>query len=72
MEESYIHISDGKRIWVNVGEDIHKLHIGDVLEMDVNRSGKDIEVVNINILETGPSHEYAIPDEDIEVFTQAM
>lgn len=63
MEETYIHISDGKRIWVNAGELAASLNIGDVLSLDVVRNGKEVKVESLFLLETGTSAEYLIPDE---------
>lgn len=62
-EESYIHVSDGKRLWVNVGEYAASLRIGDVLKLDVIRNGKDVTVKNLFLLETDTSADYIIPDE---------
>lgn len=63
MEESYIHISDGKRIWVNVGEQAASLNIGDVLKLDVIRNGREVKVENLFLLEAGTSADYFIPDD---------
>lgn len=63
MEESYIHVSDGKRLWVNVGEDAANLHKNDVLKLEVVRNGKEVNVENLFLLETGTSSDYLIPDE---------
>lgn len=63
MEESYIHISDGRRIWVNVGEKVYKLRNGDVLILDVIRKNKEVLVENIFRIETDVLEEYVIPDE---------
>jgi len=69
MEGPYIHISDGQRIWVNVGEaKASRIHVGDVLNLDVERHGKkDITVNRITKLETLISDEYMIPDEQYHV-----
>lgn len=64
MEESYIHVSDGKRIWINVGEKATKLKKGDVLILDVIRNGKNVTVDNIFRLEMDVSEDYVIPDEE--------
>ncbi|WP_374717785.1 hypothetical protein [Neobacillus sp.] len=63
MEDTYIHITDGKRIWVNVGEKVHKLKNGDILILDVVRNGKEVLVENLFRLESTVSEEYIIPDE---------
>lgn len=63
MEESYVHVSDGKRLWLNVGEYAANVRIGDVLKLDVVRSGKDVTVKNLFQLETDTSADYIIPDE---------
>ncbi|MEI2358392.1 hypothetical protein [Mesobacillus zeae] len=63
QEDSYIHVSDGKRIWLNVGDKAAKMKIGDVLELDVIRNGKEITVNRVSILETDATEEYSIPDE---------
>lgn len=70
MEESYIHISDGKRLWLKVGEKAAKLKNGDVLILDVIRNGKEVVVENLFRLETDASDEYIIPDEEYQ-FLQA-
>lgn len=65
MEESYIHVSDGKRIWLNIGvEAASKLKNGDVVALDVKREGKNVLVENIFMLETSASEDYTIPDEE--------
>lgn len=63
MEESYIHVSDGKRLWINVGERAAKLNNGDVLILDVIRNGKEVVVDKLMRIETAVSEEYEIPDE---------
>lgn len=65
MEGAYIHITDGQRIWVNIGEaKASKIHVGDILNINVERKGKkDIVVNRIIKLETLISDEYMIPDE---------
>ncbi|KZE67951.1 hypothetical protein AWM68_17415 [Fictibacillus phosphorivorans] len=63
MEENYIHVSDGKRLWINVEEKASKLRNGDVLMLDVIRSGKEVTVDNLILLETNASADYVIPDE---------
>ncbi|RHW36078.1 hypothetical protein D1B31_18545 [Neobacillus notoginsengisoli] len=65
MEDSYIHVSDGKRAWVNLGEDANKLNNGDVVALNVIRNGKEITVENVFLLETDATSEYIIPDEEI-------
>jgi hypothetical protein len=71
-EESYIHISDGKRLWVNVGEKASKLRNGNILILDVIRNGIDITVENLFRLETNLSEEYAIPDEEQYLFDERI
>ncbi|MEG6533733.1 MULTISPECIES: hypothetical protein [Bacillati] len=64
MEDTYIHVTDGKRIWVNIGEKVKKISNNDVLILDVIRKEKDIIVQNIFQLDTEVSSDYSIPDED--------
>lgn len=64
IEENYIHISDGKRLWVNVGEKAKKLGNGDILILDVIRTGKEISVQNLIRVEASVSEDYLIPDEE--------
>lgn len=64
MEEHYIHVSDGKRVWINVGERVHKLKNGDSLILDVIRQEKNIKVQNIIRVDGLVTDEYAIPDEN--------
>ncbi|MEK3992702.1 hypothetical protein [Robertmurraya sp. FSL R5-0851] len=64
MEEQYIHVSDGKRIWINVGERASKIHKNDVLILDIVRHGKEITVQNLVRVETSATDEYMIPDEE--------
>lgn len=64
IEENYIHISDGKRLWVNVGEKAKKIGNGDILILDVVRAGKEISVQNLVRVEASVSEEYMIPDEE--------
>lgn len=63
MEDSYIHVSDGKRLWVNVREHAASLHNGNVLKLDVVRKGKEVTVQNLFLLETDIALDYIIPDE---------
>jgi len=70
MEESYIHISDGKRIWVNVGEDAASLRKNDVLKLEVVRNGKEVRVENLFLLEKDASSDYLIPDEHLSHHSQ--
>lgn len=65
MEDTYLHVSDGKRIWVNLGNNANKLKKGDVVALDVIRKGKEISVENVSLLETDATAEYTIPDEEI-------
>ena len=65
-EEEYLHISDGHRTWINVGQDALRLKRGDLLALDVVRNGKRLEVLNITILESTITEDYLIPDEEIE------
>lgn len=71
MEDAYIHISDGKRIWVNIGEAASKLKNGDVVALDVKRESRSINVENIFLLEKSASDDYVIPDEE-HYFSQDM
>lgn len=64
IEETFIHVSDGKRIWLNVGERVNKISIGDTLIVSVDRSTEGISVENIFLVDSKPTTEYAIPDED--------
>lgn len=52
MEDQYIHVSDGKRLWVNVGEKAAKLNKGDVLILNIIRNGKEIQVENLIRIES--------------------
>jgi hypothetical protein len=64
IEGEYIHVTDGNRIWVKVGEQkASKIKNGDVLDLDVIRNGRNIEVIHIFKLETSVSEDYCIPDE---------
>lgn len=64
MEGPYIHVTDGSRTWINVGEDVYRLQRDCVLSLDIERSGKEIIVHRISLLETGISEDYLIPDEE--------
>jgi hypothetical protein len=63
VEEDYIHVTDGKRIWLNIGERVNKIRNNDVLILDVIRSGKNVSVENLIRLETNVTEDYVIPDE---------
>jgi hypothetical protein len=65
-EEEYLHISDGHRTWINVGQDALRLKRGDLLAVDVVRKDKRVEVLNITILESAITEDYLIPDEEID------
>lgn len=64
MEEQYIHVSDGKRIWLNIGERASRIHKNDVLILDLIRHGKEVKVQNLVRVETLATDEYMIPDEE--------
>ncbi|MGG4409430.1 hypothetical protein ABER75_11920 [Niallia taxi] len=66
-EEEYLHVSDGHRAWINAGEDAQGLKRGDLLAVDVTRHGRNIEVLDITVLESTISEYYLIPDEEIEL-----
>lgn len=68
MEEQYIHVSDGKRIWLNIGERASRINKNDVLILDVIRNGKEIQVENLVRVETFATDEYMIPDEERFLF----
>lgn len=70
MEDSYIHVSDGKRAWVNLENNVNRLKNGDVVAIDVIRNGKEIKVENVFLLETDASAEYSIPDEDFYYYQE--
>jgi hypothetical protein len=63
IEEDYIHVSDGKRIWINIGERVNKIRNNDVLILDVIRNGKNVSVEKLFRLETNVTEDYIIPDE---------
>jgi hypothetical protein len=63
IEEDYIHVSDGKRIWINIGERVNKIRNNDVLILDVIRNGKNVSVENLFRLEANVTDDYLIPDE---------
>ncbi|MEY8742010.1 hypothetical protein AB9M62_21280 [Bacillales bacterium AN1005] len=68
-EEEYLHVSDGHRAWINVGEDVQRIKRGDLLALDVIRHGRNTEVLKITVLESTEStisEDYLIPDEEIE------
>jgi hypothetical protein len=64
MEEQYIHVSDGKRIWLNIGEKATRIRMNDVLILDVVREEKEVIVQNLVRVETFATDEYLIPDEE--------
>lgn len=64
IEEQYIHVSDGKRKWINIGERASRIRMNDVLILDVIRDGKEIVVENLIRVDSLSSEEYSIPDED--------
>lgn len=65
MEDEYIHVTDGKRIWVNIGEQALMVQMGDVLLMDVSKEDKNIIVERMFTLEQSVTEDYKIPDESI-------
>ncbi|NRD81081.1 hypothetical protein HPT25_27700 [Bacillus sp. BRMEA1] len=66
-EGPYIHVSDGRRIWLDLGEKSKLIHRNDVLSVEVSRKddGK-IEVLRTIKLEEAAyvSEDYLIPDEE--------
>ncbi|MCM3362024.1 hypothetical protein [Niallia sp. MER TA 168] len=72
MEEDYIHVSDGKRVWINIGERVHQINRKDSLSLEIVREGKNIRVSKIEILEHAVSSDYIIPDEKIEYEAAAI
>lgn len=63
IEGTYIHVTDGSRIWVDVGEDVYRLQQNCVMSVDIERAGEDITVHRMSLLETGITEDYLIPDE---------
>lgn len=64
IEGNFIHVTDGSRMWLNVGErNASRINKGNVLAIDINKVGKKVDVKHIMSLETGISEEYSIPDE---------
>jgi len=62
FEQDYIHVSDGSRIWIHVGEKIDCIQNGDVLNITVDRSVDGVKALEIELLQrTNP--EYCLPDE---------
>ncbi|MDU1847421.1 MULTISPECIES: hypothetical protein [unclassified Niallia] len=72
MEEEYIHVSDGKRAWINIGESVYRINRKDSLSLEIEREGKNIRVLKIEILEHAVSSDYIIPDEKIEYEAAAI
>ncbi|MGE6755970.1 hypothetical protein ACQKFO_21450 [Rossellomorea sp. NPDC071047] len=62
LEQKFIHVSDGDRTWLDVGENVRHIQNGDVLSIEVNRSRDKIEVIKIETLHQ-VSKDYMIPDE---------
>lgn len=62
VEKSYIHVSDGRRIWLDIGNYASKVSIGDVLSVEVDRLIERVEVLNISVLHQ-VSEDYMIIDE---------
>lgn len=64
IEGNFIHVSDGSRMWLNVGESYAaRINKGNVLAIDINKVGRKVDVKHIMSLETGVSEDYSIPDE---------
>lgn len=67
MEGPYIHVSDGRRVWLDLGEKVHLIHPNDILSVEVNRKedGK-IEVIRTIKIEEASyvNEDYLIPDEE--------
>lgn len=61
-ERQFVHVSDGSRIWLDLGKYVHDIRNGDVLSVDVERTSEQVRVVNATLLHS-VSEEYLIPDE---------
>jgi hypothetical protein len=55
-----------------VGEKAQKLKNNDVLILDVIRTGNDVSVENLFLLETGLSEDYMIPDEEVYIMDERI
>jgi hypothetical protein len=62
LEKNYIHVSDGIRIWLDIGNYASKVSIGDVLSVEVDRQIDRVEVLDISVLHQ-VSEDYMIIDE---------
>lgn len=63
IEQDYIHVFDGSRVWLHVGSKVDNIRHGDVLLIQVERTEKDIQILNIELLQRANHQEYCIPDE---------
>ncbi|MFD1736176.1 hypothetical protein ACFSCX_06315 [Bacillus salitolerans] len=63
IENEYVHVSDGNRIWLNMGDASSMVGVGEILSVVVNRTEKDITVQHIDAIERTISQDYLIPDE---------
>lgn len=61
-ERQFVHVSDGTRIWIDLGKYTKNIHNGDILSLDVNRTIEKIEVINVKLLHS-ISEDYLIHDE---------
>src|SRR5690606_7522162 len=73
-EQNYVHVYDGTRVWVDMGEDATKVEIGDILELEVLRSQNCITVERYHYLgnQYRISEDYMIPDETPELLLDVV
>jgi len=61
-EKQYIHVSDGDRIWLDVGNYASKIAVGDIISVELDRQLEKIEIRQVSILHHF-SEDYMIYDE---------
>ncbi|QHA38698.1 hypothetical protein D5E69_22960 (plasmid) [Rossellomorea marisflavi] len=61
-EKQYIHVSDGDRIWLDVGNYASKITVGDIISVELDRQLEKIEIREVSILHHF-SEDYMIYDE---------
>lgn len=66
-ERDYVHLSDGHKIWVHVGEKVKDFKQHALMEIEVDRQSDVIKVLNYCSIEEGIDHDYVIYDEIAEM-----
>lgn len=63
IEREFIHVSDGSRIWLNIGDLAKEIRHGDILSLRIKKENNCVEVLEVLDIQRLQHEDYCIPDE---------